>query len=50
MFIWGVISAFFVTISWQMSAYGYTDQQIGLVVVSSNACGIFGVVLAGMYL
>jgi MFS-type transporter involved in bile tolerance (Atg22 family) len=47
--IWGVVSAFFATIGWQVGAYGFDNTHVGLIVIWSNACGIFGCIIAGGY-
>lgn len=50
MMVWGTISSFFVTISWQMNAYGYQSMQIGLIIIFSNSFGMFGCVISGIVL
>lgn len=48
--VWGVVSAFFATIGWLVAAYGHDSNEIGMIVLWSNACGIFGCILAGGYI
>lgn len=48
--VWGVVSAFFATIGWEVGAYGLGSNEVGMVVLWSNACGIFGCIFAGAYI
>lgn len=48
--VWGVVSAFFATIGWEVGAYGLDSNEIGMIVIWSNACGIFGCIFAGAFI
>lgn len=47
---WGCVSAFFVTLPWQLKPFGYTSDDVGIIVLSANGLGLVGCVLVGIYI
>ena len=47
---WGSVSAFFVTLTWQLKPYGYDSNDVGIILLISNGLGLVGSIVMGIYI
>ena len=46
---WGCVSAFFVTLPYQLKPFGYDSTNVGIIVLVSNGLGLLGSIVTGIY-